>query len=323
MKKTKYYYNTRSLRYEEIKENWFTKSVRLIGFICAVALAAVFLLFLSFAFFDSPKEKALEREVDNLYFQYGQLNNRVDDLKDVLVELEDKDDNIYRVIFEAEPIPKTVRQAGSGGSKSYKELEGYSNTQLLKETTSKIDQLQRKIAIQSMSYDEIAELIANKSEMLASIPHIQPVSNKTLKRLASGYGYRIHPIHKIRKFHRGVDFTAPKGTPVFSTGDGVIKKITKSSRGYGNRVLIDHGFFYETLYAHLNSIDVKKGQTVKKGEQIGTVGSTGLSTAPHLHYEVHYQGKTVDPKYFFHGDLNDEEFDKLIEIANQNNQSFD
>lgn len=323
MKKTKYYYNTSSLRYEEVAENWKTKVIRLFGFLCAVVFAAGILMLLSFFFFDSPKERRLVREVDKLKLEYSNLNGTLSDMSQILSELQEKDDNIYRVIFEAEPIPTSIRKAGTGGGNRYKELEGFSNSELIVETAKQLDDIYQKIGIQSMSYEELSNRIKDKSRMLSSIPSIQPVANKDLKRFASGYGYRIHPIHKIRKFHRGVDFTAPTGTNIFATGDGKVIKISKSGRGYGHHIIVDHGYGYKSLYAHLSEIHVKKGQEVKRGEIIGYIGSTGLSTAPHLHYEVHYNDKAVNPINFFHQDLDEDEFQKVVEIANRSNQSFD
>jgi len=323
MKKTKYYYNTSSLTYEKVTETWQTKAWRVIGFLSVALVFAVFLVILSSYFFDSPKERRMSRELDRMQLTYADLNDEMGNMSEILTELEEKDDNIYRVIFEAEPISPAVRKGGVGGSDRYKELEGYNQSDLMKETAKKLDNLYTKIGIQSMSYEELTNRIRNKSKMLNSIPSIQPVANKELKRIASGYGYRIHPVHKVRKFHRGVDFTAPTGTEIFATGDGKIVKASRSRRGYGNKIVIDHGYGYESLYAHLNTIDVKKGQTVKRGEKIGTVGSSGLSTAPHLHYEVHHEDKAINPINFFHNDLDETQFEKLIQLANRSNQSFD
>lgn len=323
MKKTKYYYNTSSLTYEKVTESWKTKAWRVAGFLSATLVLAIILLVLSSYFFDSPKERRLSRELNKMEITYAHLNDKMLNMSEILSELEDKDDNIYRVIFEAEPIPSVMRKAGIGGSDRYKDLEGFNQTEMMKETAAKLDGLYRKLGIQSISYEELATNIKNKSKMLTSIPSIQPVANKELKRIASGYGYRIHPVHKVRKFHRGVDFTAPTGTEVFATGDGKIVKASRSRRGYGNKIVIDHGYGYESLYAHLSTIDVKKGQIVKRGEKIGTVGSSGLSTAPHLHYEVHHEDKAINPINFFHNDLDETQFEKLIQLANRSNQSFD
>jgi len=323
MKKTKYYYNTSSLTYEEVKETWQTKVWRAVRFFSAAFVFGVILMMLSSYFLDTPKERRLSRELNKMKMTYGDLNKKMTNMSDILAELGEKDDNIYRVIFEAEPISPAVRKAGVGGSERYKDLEGFDYSDIMKETAKKLDNLYTKIGIQSMSYEELTSNIKNKSKMLTSIPSIQPVANKELKRIASGYGYRIHPVHKVRKFHRGIDFTAPNGTEVFATGDGKIVKASRSNRGYGNKIVIDHGYGYQSLYAHLSVIDVKKGQVVKRGEKIGSVGSSGLSTAPHLHYEVHHEDKAINPINFFHNDLDESQFEKMIQLANRSNQSFD
>ena len=238
-------------------------------------------------------------------------------------EMSDRDDNIYRVIFEAEPIPKTIRQAGYGGVDRYDQLDGYSNSELLIKTAKKLDVLASQMYVQSKSFDEVFEMARNKEIMLASIPAIQPVSNTNLKRLSSFYGYRIDPIYKINKFHAGVDFSAPRGTPIYSSGSGNVIRTSKASRGYGNTITIDHGFGYQTFYAHIQDIKVKIGEEVKRGQLIGTVGNTGKSTAPHLHYEVKKNGHTVNPIYYFFNDLSPDEFGLVLEQSNYSNQTLD
>tara|TARA_B110000116_G_scaffold175891_1_gene152161 strand:- start:4053 stop:4889 length:837 start_codon:yes stop_codon:yes gene_type:complete len=276
-----------------------------------------------FQFFDSPKEKRLKDEIYNLTSQYYVINNNMKQIEVVLDDIQQRDDNIYRTIFEADPIPNSIRKQGFGGVNRYKKFEGYSNSKIIINTTRKIDQLTKQLYLQSKSFDEIINLAKNKSEMLASIPAIQPVSNKNLSRMASGYGYRIHPIYKTRKLHTGMDFSAKTGTEIYATGDGVISKIRRSKRGYGNHVKINHGFGYETLYAHMSKYIVKRGQKVKRGEVIGYVGNTGTSVAPHLHYEVHKDKRRINPVNFYYNDLNPEEYEKMIEISSQSNQSFD
>tara|TARA_B110000196_G_scaffold141052_1_gene122138 strand:- start:1021 stop:1857 length:837 start_codon:yes stop_codon:yes gene_type:complete len=276
-----------------------------------------------FQFFDSPKEKRLKDEIYNLTSQYYVINNNMKQIEIVLDDIQERDDNIYRTIFEADPIPNSIRKQGFGGVNRYKKFEGYSNSKIIINTTRKIDQLTKQLYLQSKSFDEIINLAKNKSEMLASIPAIQPVSNKNLSRMASGYGYRIHPIYKTRKLHTGMDFSAKTGTEIYATGDGVISKIRRSKRGYGNHVKINHGFGYETLYAHMSKYIVKRGQKVKRGEVIGYVGNTGTSVAPHLHYEVHKDKRRINPVNFYYNDLNPEEYEKMIEISSQSNQSFD
>jgi murein DD-endopeptidase MepM/ murein hydrolase activator NlpD len=274
-------------------------------------------------FFDSPKEKILNREIQQLSIQYKILGNKLKNAEIVLDDLQKRDDNIYRLIFEADPIPKSIRKAGYGGVNRYQDLTGFKNSELVISTSKKIDQVTKQLYIQSKSFDEIIELAQNKTTMLASIPAIQPVSNKDLSRMASGFGNRIHPIYKTRKFHAGMDFSAKTGTPIYATGDGEISKIKRSRKGYGNHVVINHGFGYKTLYAHMSKYIVKKRQKVKRGDIIGYVGNTGTSVAPHLHYEVHKDGKKINPVNFYYNDLTPEQFEKMLLISSQSNQSFD
>jgi murein DD-endopeptidase MepM/ murein hydrolase activator NlpD len=276
-----------------------------------------------YQFFDSPKEKRLKLEIQNLTSQYEVINNDMQQVETVLDEIQERDDNIYRVIFEADPIPTSIRKQGFGGVNRYEKLLGLSNSELMINTSKKIDQLTKQLYLQSKSFDEVIDLAKNKSNMLASIPAIQPVANKDLKRMASGYGYRIHPIYKTRKMHYGMDFSAKTGTEIYATGDGVVSKIKRSKRGYGNYVKINHGFGYETLYAHMSKYIVKRGQKVKRGEVIGYVGNSGISTAPHLHYEVRKDNKKINPMNFYYNDLNPEEYEKMLEISLQSNQSLD
>lgn len=292
-------------------------------FLSASAFFAAIMLIAFFNFFDSPKEKMLIREIDNMTLQYELMNQKLSQISAVLDNIQDRDDNIYRVIFEADPIPKSIRKAGIGGVNRYEKLDGYTNSELIISTSQKLDQIAKQLYIQSKSFDEVIELATKKSDMLASIPAIQPVANKELKRLSSGYGRRIDPYYKKPKFHYGVDFSAPKGTPIYATGNGTIKKTKKSRRGFGNHLIIDHGYGYESLYAHMQKYIVRKGQKVKRGDLIGYVGNSGKSTAPHLHYEVHKDGRKVNPAYYFHNDLTPEEFDRMLELAAQENQSFD
>jgi len=292
-------------------------------FLSASAFFAAIMLIAFFNFFDSPKEKMLIREIDNMTLQYELMNQKLSQISAVLDNIQDRDDNIYRVIFEADPIPKSIRKAGIGGVNRYEKLDGYTNSELIISTSQKLDQIAKQLYIQSKSFDEVIELATKKSDMLASIPAIQPVANKELKRLSSGYGRRIDPYYKKPKFHYGVDFSAPKGTPIYATGNGTIKKTKKSRRGFGNHLVIDHGYGYESLYAHMQKYIVRKGQKVKRGDLIGYVGNSGKSTAPHLHYEVHKDGRKVNPAYYFHNDLTPEEFDRMLELAAQENQSFD
>ena len=323
MAKIKYYYDTKTLSYKPIKLNSSEKIRGYFIFFLSSILLSFFILMIFYQFFDSPKEKRLKLEIQNLTSQYEIINNDMQQVEIVLDEIQERDDNIYRVIFEADPIPTSIRKQGFGGVNRYEKLLGLSNSELMINTSKKIDQLTKQLYLQSKSFDEVIDLAKNKSNMLASIPAIQPVANNDLKRMASGYGYRIHPIYKTRKMHYGMDFSAKTGTEIYATGDGVVSKIKRSKRGYGNYVKINHGFGYETLYAHMSKYIVKRGQKVKRGEVIGYVGNSGISTAPHLHYEVRKDNKKINPMNFYYNDLSPEEYEKMFEISLQSNQSLD
>lgn len=323
MAKIKYYYDTKTLSYKRINLSKLEKTKRFSYFIFSSAISGLIMIVTFFQFFDSPKEKRLINEINRLVNQYEIIDNKMYKIELVLDDIQKRDDNIYRSIFEADPIPTSIRKQGFGGINRYKELEGYSNSSIMIETSTKIDQITKQLYLQSKSFDEIIDLTKDKLSMLASIPAIQPVSNKNLKRMASGYGYRIHPIYKTRKMHAGMDFSAKTGTEIYATGNGIINKVRRSKKGYGNYVEINHGYGYKTLYAHMSKYIVKKGQKVKRGEVIGYVGNTGTSVAPHLHYEVIKNGKKIDPVNFFYNDLSAEEYAKMLEISSQNNQSFD
>ncbi|MCS6992084.1 MAG: M23 family metallopeptidase [Chitinophagales bacterium] len=323
MKKIRYYYNTQTLRYERYVTPWHVKLLRFVGFISAALVFAFIIIAIAYTYLDSPKEKALKREIAMLRFHYQELNSQLNQLQAVAQDLQQRDDNIYRVIFEAEPIPASVRQAGSGGIHRYRQLLSYDNGELVMATAQKLDQLRKQLYIQSKSYDEISALIAKREEVLASIPAIQPISNKNLKHIASGYGMRIDPIYKIPKMHEGIDFTAPVGTPVYATGDALVETVEYGRSGYGNHIILSHKIGYKTLYAHLSRIVVRRGQQVKRGDLIGYVGSSGKSTAPHLHYEVWKNNVKLDPVNFFFNDLTPEQYEELLKLANQSNQSFD
>ena len=323
MAKVKYYYDTKTLSYKQIKLSKLNKIKNFFYFIIGSAFTGLLMVMVFFQFFDSPKEKMLNREIEQLSTQYEIIQNKLTQVELVLDDLQERDDNIYRVIFEADPIPKSIRKAGYGGVNRYNDLTGYNNSDLIISTANKIDQITKQLYIQSKSFDDIIELAKNKKDMLAATPAIQPVSNKDLSRMASGYGYRIHPIYKTRKLHTGMDFSAKTGTPIYATGNGKIEKVKKSRRGYGNYVVINHGYGYKTLYAHMSKYIVRKGQEVKRGDVIGYVGNTGMSMAPHLHYEVHKNGKKINPVNFYYNDLTPEQYKKMLEICSQNNQSFD
>mgnify|MGYP000668968286 FL=1 len=323
MAKVKYYYDSETLSYRRIEQSKGTisKIVILISFSVLLVMLSGFIVLSQFL--KTPDQLAQERELENLKFNYELLNKRLDESSSILSQLQQRDNNIYRAYFEANPIPEEQRKAGFGGVNRYRYLNGYDNTKLIKTATKKLDILSKQLVVQSKSLDEIVVLAKNKKEMLASIPAIQPVANKDLKRMASGYGYRIHPIYKTRKFHWGMDFSSPRGTPVYATGNGKIEKVKRSRRGYGNQVKINHGFGYKTFYAHLEKYTVRKGQKVKRGDLIGYVGTSGISTAPHLHYEVIKGNRKLNPVYFYFSDLTPEEYDRMLEMASQENQSLD
>lgn len=323
MAKVKYLFNPHSLTYERYAPNFWRKSFRILGFLCLTFSFAIGLLIIIYNFYDSPKEKQLKREVAFYKVQMKMLNKKADHLSQVLGGLEERDDNIYRVIFEAEPIPQSIRKAGYGGTEDYRHLHGYYNSETLVNLHEKLDKLSKEMYIQSKSYDEISHLATRKTEMLSAIPAIQPVSNEDLRRIASGFGYRIHPIYKTKRLHSGLDFSAPQGTEVYATGNGKVVELTHDRRGYGIHIVVDHGYGYETLYAHLSETEVRRGQEVKRGEIIGKVGNTGVSTAPHLHYEVLKDGRQINPINYFYNDLSPEEYATVVELANQENQSFD
>jgi murein DD-endopeptidase MepM/ murein hydrolase activator NlpD len=323
MTKIRYRYNPQTLNYEKVRITWKDRLRTVAAFLITGVFFASIVLFLAYTYLDSPKERILERENEQLNEQYRELNTRLDELADVLLDLEHRDDNIYRVIFEAEPIDANQRMAGIGGVNRYRHLEGYDFSDLTIATNKRLDDIAKRIVVQSESLDEIVELAKNKEAMLSRIPAIQPVSNADLTRMASGYGMRIDPHYKVPKMHQGMDFTAPTGTPIYATGDGVVLRADSKASGYGKHIRIDHGYGYVTLYGHMSRLNVRPGQKVKRGETIGLVGSTGKSTAPHLHYEVRYNGDPIDPVNFYFNDISEDEYDRMIEMARNANQSFD
>jgi murein DD-endopeptidase MepM/ murein hydrolase activator NlpD len=323
MSKIKFYFNTKSLTYEKVQVKFLDRVKRVLGFLVTGIVFAAITMFFAYSYFDSPKEKKLKREIEVMEYQYDLLRERINQLEVVMNNLQERDDNIYRVIFEADPIPGTIRNAGFGGIDRYKKLEGLSNSELLVGTTQKLDQLAKKMYIQSKSFDELVKLANGKETMLASIPAIQPISNKNLRHMASGFGYRTHPIYKTTHFHSGMDFSAPIGTPIYATGDGTVERADNTAQGYGNHVVINHGFGYKTLYGHMSRFNVRPGKKVKRGEIIGYIGSTGISTAPHLHYEVIKGGNKINPINYYYNDLSPAEYQAMIELASTSNQSFD
>jgi hypothetical protein len=293
-----------------------------LGYLSTGVVSGVIFFFIFLQFFDPPQSKRLKRENEQLLSQYNLMNKDFEKLSKVLEDIQNRDDNIYRVIFEAEPIPSSVRMAGFGGANRYSKLEEMDNSELVISTTRKLDILSKQVFVQAKSYDEVAKMALNKEKMIASMPSIMPVANNDLKRTASGWGMRIHPIYKIPRFHYGMDFTAVVGTDVFATGIGVVKFASREV-GYGNTIVIDHGFGYETYYAHLSRINVTIGQKVNRGDIIGFVGNTGTSTAPHLHYEVSKNGVKVNPQNYYFLDLTPAEYEKMIAISSNMGQSFD
>ena len=324
MRKEKFIYNTNTLRYEKVEVSWQMRTIQGIGFFSAVMVCALVMVVLVYRYIDSPKEKELKNEISFMQKQYQLLDKQVAVYDKVLHNMKDRDDNIYRMMFSMDPIDSYIWEGGVGGSQKYEDLKNFSNTQLMIDVTKRADKLGRQVALQSQSLDTIGVMIQEKEEMLAAIPSIRPVAKLSRKiKLFSGFGIRIHPVHKVKKMHWGIDFTAPKGTPIYATGNGVVKEVKKSRSGYGNKIIIDHGYGYKTLYAHMSTMNVKVGQEVKKGETIGAVGNTGTSTAPHLHYEVIHKGRKVNPIHFCMDGLTPEEYREMAELAAISNQSFD
>jgi murein DD-endopeptidase MepM/ murein hydrolase activator NlpD len=323
MGKIKYKFNPDSLEYCKVESSFKQKTFKVLAYLMAFLLNAGIGYVLYSSVFDSPKEKGLKRQISEMNISLELFNKQLSDIESVLGDIQQRDDNIYRTIFEADPLNYSVREAGFGGTNRYKELEKLENSEIVIQTAKRLDIIKNKVLIQSKSYDDLVKMAVNKEKMLSSIPAIQPIANKDLERTASGWGYRIHPIYKIKKFHYGIDFTAPVGTDIYSTGDGVVEQIESSQRGYGNSIIIDHGYGMKTLYAHLVRFNVRKGQKVKRGDIIGYVGNSGLSTAPHLHYEVLRNNEKVNPINYFFNDLTADEYDRMIELSMLPGQSFD
>ncbi|GJM29511.1 MAG: peptidase M23 [Cyclobacteriaceae bacterium] len=324
MARIKYYYDTETCKYERVKVGTWDIVLSLLGFLSVATVIAIAMVVVYNTYFESPKEAMLKKENEELKLYYDIMSQEMDGAKEMLAALQKRDDDIYRVINEAEPIPNTIREGGIGGTERYKNLleEGLEQQELILGTLKRIEGLKKQMYIQTKSYDEIVALAKTKDQMYASIPAIQPVTNKELTRLASGFGRRVDPIYKVRRMHYGVDFSAPRGTPIYATGDGVVNKVKTNYGGYGKEILIEHGYGYVTRYAHLSEFNVRKGQKVKRGECIGYVGSTGKSTAPHLHYEVIKDKKKVNPVHYFYNDLNENEYEKILELSSIENQSL-
>lgn len=323
MKKVKYYYNTHTLRYEKLDVPLRVRLLRVIGFIAASIVTGMIVFFIAFQYIDSPKEKYLRQQNDDLKENYSVFMERIKQLEMQMDEIENRDNNVYRSIFESKPIPDSARIRDMEQKKEVKLVQQMGESELVKSIANQLNNLSLRSAYQVKSFDEINNMIKNKEKLLAAIPAIQPVSNKNLTRIASGFGYRIDPVYKNRRAHLGLDFAAPQGTPIYATADGRVIDAGFNTGGYGNRVVINHGYGYETLYGHMYSIKARVGEQVKRGEVIGYIGNTGKSTGPHCHYEVHRNGIPVDPIYYFYNDLTPAQFDRILKLAAASNQSFD
>jgi murein DD-endopeptidase MepM/ murein hydrolase activator NlpD len=323
MAKIKYQYNTKSLKIERVQVTMKERVKRIASSMAFGLVFGVVVIVLAYNFISSPREKVLKYELEQYKLQYKIMNDRMDKVQKVLADVQDRDDNIYRVIFEAEPVPSEVRKAGFGGSDRYEQLERITNSEIVVNTAKRLDEITSQLVVQSKSYDEVFKLAKNKEKLIASIPAIQPVDFHDLRRIGSLFGYRTDPFYKVTKFHEGIDFTAAIGTPIYATGDGVVELAEYNSGGYGNEIMINHGFSYETRYAHLSKIKVKVGQHVKRGEIIGLMGNTGKSTAPHCHYEVHKAGVPMNPIYFFFNDITPAEYQAMLELSTAPSQTLD
>ncbi|MHA4847509.1 M23 family metallopeptidase [Flavitalea antarctica] len=323
MKKIKYYYNTNTLRYEKLETPLRVTLLRVLGFISAALVTAIIIVSIAYRYFPSANEKRLLQANERLRENFFVLEDKTLELERLMRELEKRDNEVYREIFESNPIPDSARAKQLEQQQEIKIVQAMNRFDLEQSIVQTLNTLSSRIKVQEKSYTEIAGFIRNKEQLLASTPAIQPISNKELKRVASGFGYRIDPVYKTVRFHAGLDFTAPQGTPIYATANGVAKVAGNAGNGYGNYVILDHGYGYETLYGHMFRVKIKNGTRVKRGEIIGYVGSTGKSTGPHCHYEVHKNGRPIDPVYFFYNDLTPEQFDQILKMAAAGNQSFD
>ncbi|MES2780223.1 MAG: M23 family metallopeptidase [Bacteroidota bacterium] len=323
MAKIKYFYNPHSLELEKVTTNVRSVILRVFGFLSASIVAGIILMLIAYNYIDSPKERILKREIEAYKLQTQLLNKKMNDVNKTLADLQDKDANIYRAVFEAEPMPMDSQLFKAINVEKYQELMGYSNSAILIDLTRKMEHILAQVTLQNKSFDELARLASRKKEFLAAIPAIQPVANKNLRKMASGFGYRLHPIYKTYKMHEGIDFTAPTGTPIYATGNGRVMNVELGHRGYGNCIVVNHGFGYQTLYGHMYRMKARPGQLVKRGELIGYVGNTGLSSGSHLHYEVIKNGKKINPINYFFNDLTEAEYTNMRELAQRPTQSFD
>jgi murein DD-endopeptidase MepM/ murein hydrolase activator NlpD len=324
MSKIRYKFNTKSLTYEKVKVTFKDRFLKAVSYLATGLVFATITIILSRQFLPSPSDKQKQREIEALKLQYELLDRKMNQVEEVLTELEDRDDNIYRAIFESDPVPKTMRFGGTGGSDRYEIFDSYENGELLRYTSERMDQLTRRMYMQSRSYDDVVKLAKDKEKLMSSIPAIMPINQKDLSHaVTSGFGWRTHPIYKTAEFHAGMDFSAETGTPIYTTGDGVVLRADNMAQGYGNHVVVNHGFGYQTLYGHMSRIAAKPGQKVKRGQLIGYVGSTGLSTAPHIHYEVIRNGEKVNPINYYYNDLSPQQYQQLVENSKKASQSFD
>ena len=325
MSKTKYYFDSDNLEFVPIKNTLGNRMYRLSLFLISSVIFGAFITVILFntAFVNTPKEIVQEREIDNYELQLKVLNKKLEQVESTLANIEKRDNNLYRAYFEASPIPEDQRKAGFGGINRYDYLEGFESSDLIVNTTERLDILTKELVIQSKSLDEIELLAKNKESLLSSIPSIQPVKSSDLRRMASGYGYRIDPFTKARRMHFGMDFSAKRGTRIYATGDGTVSRADSRAAGFGKHVRIDHGFGYVTIYAHMDRYLVVKGDKIKRGDLIGYVGSSGRSVAPHLHYEIVKDGVKINPINFYSGSLSPAEFEELVKVASQENQSLD
>lgn len=323
MKKVKYYYNTHTLRYEKLDTPLRVRLLQLIGFLAASIVTGAIIFAITFRYIDSPKEKYLRQQNEDMSNNYSVFMERLKQLELQMAEIENRDNNVYRSIFGAQPVPDSARVKAMELKNEVKLVQSMGETELVTSISNQLNNLSLVMAYQAKSFDDITNMVKNKEKLLASIPAIQPVSNKNLDRISSGYGFRIDPVLKIVKEHKGLDFTAPLGTPIYATAEGRVKNAGFSTGGFGNHVVINHGNGYETSYGHMIRVKARVGEMVKRGEVIGYVGSSGKSTGPHCHYEVHLNGRTVDPIYYFYTDLTAAQFDRILKIAAASNQSLD
>lgn len=323
MKKIKYFFNTHTLRFEKVEVPLRVRLLQTFGFIAASIVTGVIIVIVMFQYIDSPKEKLLRQQNQAYKESYSVLQERVKQLELQMNELENRDNDVYRSIFEADPIPDSARVKAMEAKKEVQLIQNLSNSDLLESMVGQLNNLSLRMAYQTKSFEEITDMVKNKEKLLKAIPAIQPVSNKNLNRVASGFGYRVDPLYKDYRLHAGLDFAAPSGTPIYATADGVVQAAGFNTDGYGNKVVINHGYGYQTLYGHMVRVKAKVGQRVKRGEVIGYIGSTGKSTGPHCHYEVIKRGTKVDPVYYFYNDLTPAQFDRILKAAATNKQSLD